>query len=79
MGDRRVSPAHRIEGSKPVLVAVRFREVENLSALDLPFETRQEFNSLHRSGKSQHRRQPVNVDTERQRNPVCMHTAALLP
>jgi hypothetical protein len=26
-------------------------------------------NSLHRSGKSQHRRQPVNVDTERQRNP----------
>ncbi len=27
-------------------------------------------NSLHRSGKSQHRRQPVNVDTERQRNPA---------
>ena len=39
-------------------------------SIDKPFATRQELIPFYRSGKSQHRRQPVNVDTERQRNPA---------
>ncbi len=67
-------PAGHKSGSKEITRAKRpsgdLRKQAELGADYVAPPDQAGVNSLHRSGKSQHRRQPVNVDTERQRNPA---------